>query len=143
MEHTKEIEHLAKLIAFWHGQKISYRHPRDGNLTVAAVRTGDHSGFPHVTNRYMHSHWQEYVAAAEQVIVYFSAARTDDPEPKEIEAGLRAWYPSGVWDQTVKDGDPLVAKERRDMRRVINAVDRVREANASQTADTKPLEESD
>jgi hypothetical protein len=85
MQYTKEIEHLAKLIAFWHGQKMSHRHPRDGTLTVAAGRTGDHSGFPHVTDRYMHSHWHEYTSAAERITEYFAEKAKTSEQPADTK----------------------------------------------------------
>lgn len=70
-----DIERLAKLIAFWHGQKVQYIDRLDGKITVAAARLRDHSGYPDVTDRYVDGHWQEYTSAAEQVKEHFNAAR--------------------------------------------------------------------
>lgn len=42
-------------------------------------------------------------------------------EAAGIDAALEAWYPAGVWADTVKSGDPCVEKERADMRRAVQA----------------------
>lgn len=64
-EIAPDIEELAKIIAFWHGQKMLY-HDRDGTHTVASSR--GYGRFGDSTDRYMHAHWQEYTSAAEAIL---------------------------------------------------------------------------
>jgi hypothetical protein len=59
-------EHFAKLIAFWHGQKIVVCG-RNGNKTVAALRGYD-SGWSWELDKYVDAHWHEYVPAAKAII---------------------------------------------------------------------------
>jgi hypothetical protein len=75
----EDIEKLAKLIAYWHGQKVLFIHPVDGKVTVAGFRDNNRSGFPEVTDRYTAIHWEEYTSAAERVKEHFNAARTTNP----------------------------------------------------------------
>lgn len=64
---TDRREKIARMIAFWHGQKITVVKPGRGALTVAAVRGYD-SGGGYETERYASAHWQEYLSAADAVI---------------------------------------------------------------------------
>lgn len=59
-----QVEKLAKLIAFWHGQKMVVN-----SKTVATLH--GYGQFGDSSERYMHAHWQEYVSAAEAVIREF------------------------------------------------------------------------
>jgi len=60
-------ERYARLIAMWHGQKIVYHSRSAGNVTVAAMR-GFNSGWARELDRYVESHWQEYIPAAKAII---------------------------------------------------------------------------
>jgi hypothetical protein len=59
-------ERLARLIAFWHGQRIVFF--REGRAMTVAGSRGFSSGFAHETDRYVESHWREYVDAARAVM---------------------------------------------------------------------------
>lgn len=59
-------ERLARLMAFWHGQKIVFR--RDGQTMTVAGSRGFSSGYAYETGRYVESHWREYVEAARAVM---------------------------------------------------------------------------
>jgi hypothetical protein len=59
-------ERLARLIAYWHGQRIVVLRG-GGNLTVAGLR-GYNSGWAWETDRYVDAHWREYVPAAMAVL---------------------------------------------------------------------------
>lgn len=65
---TDRIEQLARLIAFWHGQKITIIQSRDrgGALTIAAQR--GYGKWSHSPQRYADAHWREYRDAAEAAI---------------------------------------------------------------------------
>jgi hypothetical protein len=65
-EPTIAEEYFARLIAFWHGQRLVC-FTRDGAKTVAALRGYD-SGWAWETDRYVDAHWREYVPAAQAVI---------------------------------------------------------------------------
>lgn len=70
MSKNTEIERIAKLIAFWHGQKMIYRN-KDGMQTVASSHGyGNRGDSP---DQYMHAHWQEYTSAAERILEEFQA----------------------------------------------------------------------
>lgn len=60
-------EHFARLMAFWHGQKVLFYKSGEGAKTVAAMRGYD-SGWGWETDRYVDKHWQEYVPAARAII---------------------------------------------------------------------------
>lgn len=60
-------EHFARLIAYWHGQRLLYIRPERGSVTVAGSRGYD-SGWAWETDRYVNNHWQEYVSAARVVL---------------------------------------------------------------------------
>lgn len=58
-------ETLARQIAFWHGQKIVYRDPREGPKTVAAM--AGYGNWGHSPDKYSSAHWQDYTSCAEFV----------------------------------------------------------------------------
>jgi hypothetical protein len=59
-------ERIARLIAYWHGQKMVYHHSGK-SMTVAALRGYD-SGWAWEVDRYADARWREYVPAAEAII---------------------------------------------------------------------------
>lgn len=67
IEYSIAEEHFAKIIAFWHGQKLVLRHPTKGSMTYAATRGYD-SGFSWEVDRFVQGHWQEYLSAAKAVL---------------------------------------------------------------------------
>ena len=73
MQSDPETERVAKLIAFWHGQKIAYVKPGEGALTVAAV--AGYGRFANAPEHYMEAHWEEYSSAAHVVIIDFAKRR--------------------------------------------------------------------
>lgn len=60
-------ERIARLIAFWHGQKVIVVSRDRGNLTVAAL-AGFDSGWYWEIDRYVEARWPEYAPAAREVL---------------------------------------------------------------------------
>lgn len=71
-------ERIARQIAYWHGQKMLYRHNGESH-TVASKAGFGHWG--HSADDYADGHWPEYVAAAEAVIT-----ELEDPPPPQPTA---------------------------------------------------------
>lgn len=65
MNATIAEEHFAKLIAFWHGQKL-IRTINGSNHTVAAIY--GYGQWSDAYERYANAHWGEYISAARAVI---------------------------------------------------------------------------
>jgi hypothetical protein len=61
-------ERLARIIAFWHGQKGLYPRPGGGGMVTVAASRGYGSGWARETDRYVERHWPEYVPAARAIL---------------------------------------------------------------------------
>lgn len=97
-----DIEKTARSIAFWHGQKIVGRSP-DGQMMTVANRAGRPTGWHWETDKYVDSHWKEYIACAEfmrdEIGRLTSSThagwRTMDSAPKDGTL-VDLWYPRGI-----------------------------------------------
>jgi len=67
MNPTIAEEHLARVIAYWHGSKILFRRPDGQIITVADLRE-EPSGWADRIRVYVERHWGEYVPAARAVL---------------------------------------------------------------------------
>lgn len=70
---SPEIMRVSKLLAFWHGQKMAVSLPGQGMMTVAAL--AGFGKFGDAADRYAAAHWQQYTAAAEEVMRDFAGRR--------------------------------------------------------------------
>lgn len=62
-------EHIARMLAMWHGQTPLYRNPQTGVLmTVANSHSMEPTGWAWEVDRYVERHWKEYLAAARAVM---------------------------------------------------------------------------
>lgn len=68
---SPEIERIASIIAFWHGQKVIYY--KDGPHTVASMH--GYGDLPSGRDRYMSRHWEEYTAAAIQIVKFIGTKK--------------------------------------------------------------------
>jgi hypothetical protein len=65
---TDRREEIARLIAYWHGAKITV--VRQGRALTVAAQRGYDSGWHWEIDRYVDAHWKEYLPAAEAVISF-------------------------------------------------------------------------
>lgn len=68
---TERIERIARLIAFWHGQRIVSIGPYPYGARTIAARRGFNSGWSWELDRYVDAHWPEYTSAATALIREF------------------------------------------------------------------------
>lgn len=61
-------EQVARLIALWHGQKITVI--RQGGARTVAAQHG-YGQWGDASEKYAANHWQEYLSAADNVIRFF------------------------------------------------------------------------
>ncbi len=60
----EQVEHIARIIAFWHGAKVLFI--KDGMNTVASVR--GYGRWGNAPELYANDHWREYEQAAKAML---------------------------------------------------------------------------